>query len=180
MIKKINLIIAVFLVLIILFSSSVFAFAVASSYWKGKPLTVYPGQTKTENVFRIQNTGDTDERIIVKIIEGDKIASLEQTDYTAIAGTKNNPVFVTIKASPDSIIGETHLVKMEFKRASVSGGAGAVAMGVGYEMGFDVLITGEPEKALASPISKSNLFWVILIAALIILAIIIWIIIKRR
>jgi len=180
MAKKINLTIAfsMFAILIILLSSFVLAFGVASSYWKGNPLQIAPGQTATVSI-RLQNVGSsTDENARVEITNGSEIASIEQKDYLVKAGTKDTQVPIKISIPSDAVPDTLYQVTVTSMTVTSQAGGG-VALGVGMDTTFDVLIIPKEEKPT---LIAKNLSWIIALIILIVIAIIavIYIILKKR
>lgn len=150
MIKKINffsrekkILVTTFL-LTILLVSFVSAFGVGSSYWKGNPLIISPGDTKTFSMT-LQNIG-TDEDITIRVTlkEGSEIASVEAKDYLVRAGTTDTKVPVTVSIPLNVSLDTPYVVTVSFKAIS-SGGGGAVGLTTGIDTTFDVLVKSVPK-----------------------------------
>ena len=94
------------IILIILSISFISAFGVSSSYWKGNPLLIAPGDTKTISL-RLQNMVEDGEDITVRAIltDGFEIASTEEKDYLVRAGTKDTEVPIKISIPSDMPLG---------------------------------------------------------------------------
>ncbi len=159
--------------LAILLSVNVLAFGVASSYWKGNPVTIAPGETKTID-FRLQNTGINDETVKAEITKGTEIAKLKQEEYLVKAGTTATKVFVEIKVPSDVTLDTNYLVTISFK--TVTPGNSAVSTATGTDTSFDVLVNlpENPKK------EQFNFTWIIVLAIVILIIIIIITILKRR
>lgn len=185
MIKKINfinnrerkLLVATFLLTVFLISS-VSAFGVGSPYWKGNPLIISPGDTKTFSMT-LQNieTNKEDEKDItirVTLKEGLGIASVKEKDYLVKAGTTNTKIPVTIIIPPDTPLGTPYSVTVSFKAIS-SGGGGAVGLTTGIDTTFDVLVKSVPKE------EKPGInYLLIAISLILIIAILILIYIFRK
>ncbi len=162
---------SIFLVLVL--TVFVSAWGVSSPYWdKGasepSSLDIYLGETKTVDL-NIQNmAGNEDIVVKAEIKKGAEIASLEKDTYSIKLGTSENAL---LKITAPLTIG-TYKVEVEFKTIT-SGGTGGVAMGTGYTISFDVMVSEKPRAAGA-------LIWVILIAVVIAIAVVIYLIIKRK
>ena len=132
------------IILIILSISFISAFGVSTSYWKGNPLSIAPGDTKTISL-RLQNIG-TDDDITVRAIlaDGFEIASTEEKDYLVRNGTKDTEVPVKISIPLDTPLGTEYRVTVSFKTIT-PGGTGGVVLGTAIDTSFDVLVA-EVEK----------------------------------
>ena len=170
-----NKAISVFVFLILVLTAFVSAWGVGSPYWdKGasepSPLEIDLGEAKNVSL-NIQNmAGNEDIVVKAEIKKGLDIASLEKDTFSLKAGTSENAQLRII--SP--LTAGTRKVEIEFKTLT-SGGTGGVAMGTGYTISFDV-ITSEKEK----PRLTGTLIWIILTAAVIAIAAVLYLIIKRK
>ena len=159
------------IILIILSISFISAFGVSTSYWKGNPLLIAPGDTKTITL-RLQNIG-TENDVTVRAIltNGFEIASTEEKDYLVRNGTKDTEVPVKISIPSDTPLGTEYRVTVSFKTVT-PGGTGGVVLGTAIDTSFDVLVAEvEVEKA-----ERVNLNFII--GMLILIAIIIFILIS--
>lgn len=150
------------IILIILSISFISAFGVSSSYWKGNPLNIAPGDTKTISL-RLQNIG-TGEDITVRAIltDGFEIASTKEKDYLVKNGTKDTEVPVKISIPFDTPLDTEYRVTVSFKTVT-PGGIGGVVLGTAIDTSFDVLVAEvDVEKA-----ERVNLNFIIGIAVLI-------------
>jgi len=127
------------IILIILSISFISAFGVSTSYWKGNPLSIAPGDTKTISL-RLQNIG-TDDDITVRAVltDGFEIASTEEKNYLVRAGTKDTEVPVKISIPLDTPLGTEYRVTVSFKTIT-PGGTGGVVLGTAIDTSFDVLV----------------------------------------
>ena len=133
------------IILIILSISLISAFGVSTSYWKGNPLSIAPGDTKTISL-RLQNIGSGEDVTIRAILTGGfEIASTEEKDYLVKNGTKNTEVPVKISIPPDTPLDTEYRVTVSFKTVT-PGGTGGVVLGTAIDTSFDVLVA-EVEKA---------------------------------
>ncbi len=166
---------SIFLVLVL--TALAIAWGVSSPYWdKGasepSPLEMYSMETKTVEL-NIQNmAGNEDIAVKAEIKKGAEIASLEKDTYSLDLGTSEN-VPLTITAP---LTAGTYKVEVEFKTIT-SGGAGGVAMGTGYTTSFDVIVSEKPEE---KPKSAGTLIWAILAVVIIAIAVVVYLIIKKK
>lgn len=173
--KTILVFISVFLILFLTAFAS--AWGVSSSYWdKGanepSPLAIYSGETKTVDL-NIQNmVGNEDIVVKAEIKKGLEIASLEKDTYSVKLGTSET---APLKITAPSAIG-TYKVEVEFKTIT-SGGTGGVAMGTGYTVSFDVVVSEKPEE---KPKAAGTLIEVILAVVIIAIAVVTYLIIKKK
>ena len=159
------------IILIILLISFISAFGVSTSYWKGNPLLIAPGDTKTITL-RLQNIGTEDDVTVRAILtDGFEIASTEEKNYLVRNGTKDTEVPVKISIPFDTPLGTEYRVTVSFKTVT-PGGTGGVVLGTVIDTSFDVLVAEvEVEKA-----ERVNLNFII--GMLILIAIIIFILIS--
>ena len=151
MIKKINFInvkiktLAVTFFLVILLVSLISAFGVSTSYWKGKPLVIAPGETVVVDLGLQIEAGKEDVIVRAVLKQGFEIASVEERDYLVKGGTKDTsvPVTITIPLN-ESLVGMEYVVIVSFK--TVDTGQGGIALGTGIDTTFDVLVAGIPEE----------------------------------
>ena len=142
------------IILIILSISFISAFGVSTSYWKGNPLLIAPGDTKTISL-RLQNMGTEDDITIRAILtDGFEIASTEEKNYLVRAETKDTEVPVKISIPPDTPLGTEYRVTVSFKTVT-PGGTGGVVLGTAIDSSFDVLVS-DVEKT-----EKGNLNFII-------------------
>lgn len=184
---KINLIAkgGMFLVLITLLTSFVFAFGVASSYKEGRPLTMSPGESKTISTIRLQNTGEKDITVRVEIAEGGEIAKIEGGDiYLVEAGTRDTEVLIKFEIPAEASIGTKYPIKLSSKTVT-SGEEGGVAFGVGYDTSFNVQVVAEPTEPATTPAESSSKTWIIVIIVIIgiiiiAIAVVIYVLSRKR
>jgi len=165
--KIMKIILPIFLIVILI--SLVNAFGVSSPYWEGNPLTMAAGETKTVNLNLQNMVGEEDVNVKVEIKEGLEIASLKEDIYTVKSKTSDTFVPLKIKI-PREAENTSYKLVAEVRTVTPGGEGGAVMLGTGMTVAFDVLVSGKVE---------SNKF-IIIIGACIILAIIIFIIIILR
>ncbi len=173
--KKGNLIITG-MFLAILLASLASAFGVSSSYWKGRPLEVYPGQ-ETTVILGLQNmVGTEDIKVKAFVTKGNEIASIPDKEYLIKVNTKDTGVPVKIKIPSNATSAAEYTVTVSF--VTINEGEtppGGVAIGTGVDTSFPVLVTGTPPKAEAG-----SLTWILIIGIIVIIIIIIAIVLKRK
>ena len=171
---------AVFFLVITLFFNFVNAFGVSSSYWKGNPVTIAPGETKIVELTLQNMIGSDDETVRAILIKGDSVASFEDQDYTIPIGTKDTKVQILITIPNDAEVGSKYEVIIGFSTGSGNQG-GAVSLGTGVQTAFDVEVVGTPTLVPAEEgISKGLIVGILVVVALIIIAVIIWLVLRAR
>lgn len=167
--------VSIFLILVLTASAS--AWGVSSPYWdKGasepSPLKIYSGETKTI-ALNLQNTvGNEDVAVKAEIKQGSYIASLEKDIYTIKTGTSED---APLKINAPTVTG-TYKIEIEFK-AITTGGTGGIAMGTGYTISFDIIVS---EKQEEKPKLTGTSMLIILTIVIIAIAIVIYYIIRRK
>jgi len=121
------------LLLIVLFSASVYAFAVSMPYLEGKTMTLYPGASSDFEVILQNMVGEQDEMAQVTLEEGSEIAKItdKETIYKVLKGTKDTKIHMRIVIPNNATLGTEWTVR--FKAVSVTekeGGMVQIAGGV--------------------------------------------------
>ena len=165
----------------ILLTNFVSAFGVSSSFWKGNPLRIAPGET-IDIDLRLQNmvgTGDTIVR--ASLGEGAGIATIEEKDYLVKSGTKDTKVPIRITIPEDAIIGQTHQVTIDFSTVTKAS-AGTLTIGTAIGTTFDVEIVAESPMTLPTKPESTTTFpmWLLTLTIVAIMLIIIMIIVKAK
>ncbi len=151
--------------------SIISAFGVSSPYWDENPLQMNRGETKTINLNLQNMVGEGDVTVKATLVEGNDVTSLAKDTYVVKQGTSNTMVPLKITIPKDAVPGETKSIRIEFK--TVQDDTKGITMGTGMTVAFNV-IAGEA-------IAETNTSMIVgLILAIIILAIIIWMILKKR
>ena len=175
------------IVFIVLLISCVSAFGVSSSYWKGNPLKISPGETRTATLYLQNMVGGEDITVKAVLLKGKEIASVEEKNYLVRAGTKDTEVPVKVSVPSDSDFGGEYQVTVGFNTIT-PGQEGTVSMGVGIENSFDILIVPmapveeqkEPQLGPSEIGSGKKLVIALGILILVVLVIIIYPIVKKR
>ena len=169
--KKLNLIekrAITFLLFSVLLLGIVGAYNIASPVWKGHPLYIAPGDTKTVSIT-LQNMDEEDETVQITLKKGSEIASLREGEYLVPAKTKDTEILVTITMPEDVRFDTVYEVTLGSTKA-VSTSPGGVTLGLAMDTTFDVLaadvLVSEPEKTNTTTI-------IIAVAIAIVLALII-------
>jgi len=142
MIKKTNLAwkkTTVLLILSVFLFSFISSYGVSAPYWKGHPITIAPGDTKTVSITLQQGINDGDVTVNVNLKKGSEIASIREGEYFVGAGTKDTEILVTITI-PEEVPLETSYEVTLASAQVVSGGGGGVSLGVAIDTTFDVLV----------------------------------------
>lgn len=181
--KKVISLAAIFLVLSIVLAGFASAFGVGSEYWKGNPLRISPGETKTIHLTLQNMVGSEDIRIKAFLIEGAEIAKVEEKEYLVRLGTKDTQVPVEISIPTDVELDDQYIVTLSFQTVT-SGGTGTVALGTGIDTTFDVLVVEQapievPEVSSEETSEKTNLNNILVILVIIVLIVIIIIVYKK-
>lgn len=176
--KKIYSMLLLLGIFVLVFASSFGnAFGVSSSYWRGNPVSVYPGEERVVDLVLQNMVGDEDIRVRAALVGGSEIASTETREYFVPAGTKDTAVPVTIRIPREVELGTTYVVTVSFETVT-SGVGGGVAMGTGVDTSFDVVVVAEPPQN--SPFSENYGLWIILAIVVIVLIAAVWIHLKRK
>jgi len=166
------------LAVLLLSVSVVSAFGISSKYWEGRALDIYPGETKIVELDLQNSVGDNDITVRATQVKGFEIASMEDKDYFLPAHTKGIMVPITISVPLDEAIGGEYKVSVLFKSAPPTSG-GTISIGTGSVTTFDVLVITKP--LLAPEDEGRNTLLIVGIAVLVlIIALVIWMIIRRK
>ena len=172
------------IVLTLLLSGLVSAFGVSSDYWKGNPLKISPGETKTISL-RLQNmVGSEDINVRAVLIKGSEIASIDERDYLVRYGTKDTEVLITVKIPSDVQVDTNYEVTISFKTLA-PGEEGVVSIGTGVDTTFDVLVVPvapvvTAEEPQLAPSLRSNLAWYVIGAIVLLIIIVIIVMLKKK
>ncbi len=153
--------------------SVVSAFAFGSPYYDGYEFEMAAGEVRTLN-FNLQNKGGATEDVTAGIwlVDGDDVASLKKEEYLVKAGERID-VPVTIKIPSDAEDGDKYLITISTKTIT-PGDSGGVAMGIGMTSSLNVVVSGKVEK------SNTGMIVTLIIAIIVLLAIIIKFVLKRK
>ncbi len=165
--KMIKIALSIFLVLTL--TSMVYAFGVSSPYWETNPLTMAAGETKIIDLNLQNMVGEEDVNVKVSLKEGSEIASLSEEIYTVEAQTSDTLVPLRIRI-PREKANDSYKIVAEVRTVTPKGGSGALVLGTGMTVSFDVLVSGEIERN----------YWPVIIITACILAILILIMVFLR
>lgn len=181
--KKLKKQIGIFIAGILFFIftiSFIFAFAVSSSYYKGNPLKLSPGETRDISLVLQNMAGGENISAKASISKGSEIIKLIDSDnlyFVPLGGKTGVNLRVTIPSNAK--IGDVYNIEIMFVTVA-DAKSGTFGFGSGIEQKFDVevisLPTQEVEKAQESakkPESKINKQIIIIIAILVIIILII-------
>ena len=166
---KINLAMSALTVLIVSLTL-ISAFGVSSPYWSDKPLKMARGETTIVNLNLQNMVGEDDVDVSAELVDGEEIASIPSERYTVEAGTADTIVPLKIKMPKDASPGESKRVSVEFK--TISGDTGGISMGTGMTISFNAIATED--------IKDNTVIVVSIIIAILVLAIIVWMVLKRK
>lgn len=163
-----SLVIAFFLLSI----NPIKAFGVSSPYWNDgdseNPLYMSRGEEKIIEINLQNRESNEDETVKAEIVEGQEIAKLKK-DIVVVKGNSIDTKFPVEIKIPKNFTPGNYKVKIIFKTIT-PGESGAVKMGVGMKVSFDVIVG---EKILEKPSKIKKEFFYILIILVIVLLIII-------
>lgn len=167
------------LILILIVQLSIIsAFGVSSPYWGDNPLTMKKGETKVVEINVQNGQSEDDVYVLVKILRGGEIVSLNKERYRVPKRTTDTMVPVTIKIPKDTTQ-KVYDVAFDFKTTGAEEGGGPVTLGVGATIGFEVLVSDEayvPEE-----ISLSKYYMIVgIVTAVIIITLIIFFFLRSR
>jgi hypothetical protein len=176
-----------FLVIILLISQLVNAFAVTTFYWDEKPLTMYPGQTKDAYVL-LQNTiGDEDIKLEGEITSGSEIATLLEPNrqYLVPVGKKDVKVDVRITVPEDVPLQSRYYIGISFKQIVEKEGkmvqmTGALGTKIPVEIVSVSEVPAEKEKPEIIKEGKTRAIISLLILAIVVIALIIYITSRKK
>ena len=164
--------------ILILFSGSVFAFAVSSAYWKEYPLEISPGETQDISVT-LQNMAGTEEITLKGDLSEDSqiIAEITDTDniYSVPAGEKTK-VNIRVTIPEDTELDTFNLI-LSFSTVTKKT-SGEFGFGSSIEHTLPVKVIKEPKTGLSKKIEDNPEILTLLLIAIIVL--VIAIIIKKR
>ncbi|MBI4116751.1 hypothetical protein HY449_03330 [Candidatus Pacearchaeota archaeon] len=133
----------IFLATLILFSSSVLAFAVSSQYYEGNPLYLQPGETRDVKIMLQNHAGTEDVSIKTEISEGKEIVELKDSnDIFLVPQGGKTDVYFKISAPFNAKKGDVFPVTLMFASSTV-GGEDPIGLSGSIGKGFNVVI-GEP------------------------------------
>jgi len=172
--KKIYTKTALSILILILVSNSVFAFAVSSTYWEEKPIRMYPGETK-EIKLTLQNMpGPNDLSALGEIFIGGDIAELTKKDkiyFVPFEGKTD--VFIKISIPKEASIEDNYELGLTFTTISTEQ-ANTLGFGQSIEKKIPIVIIEETKQ-------PTNYSWLIyLIIAIIIVVIAIFVVKKKK
>lgn len=171
-INKIYLEIGILVGMLILISGSVSAFAVSSAYWKGNPITIYPGETRDIQVILQNMAGTEDIRAKGVILEGFEIAQITDPEdvYLVPLGGKTT-VNIRLSIPEDAEVEDEYSLRVSFTTMATES-AGPLGFGSGVERTFPVIVIKEPTPETAS--------WIIYLAVGILVALMIVFFVLRK
>jgi flagellar basal body-associated protein FliL len=164
------------LLVVALFSLTVSAFGIVMPYWEGRPLVMYPGESK-DVVIKLQNVGEEDITVEIKLTQGGDVAQIKERSnvYRVPKGTTNTPINLKVAIPEDEPLGSTHEISLSVKEVSEKSG-GMVQLTTAIDKSFTVNVGSKPaetpvkEEAPKNP-ERSLLLPIIILALVIILAV---------
>jgi len=168
-------------ILLVILSLNVAAFGIVMPYWEGRPLTMEPGETK-DVIVTLQNVGDDDMTVEVKLNSGSEIARITDKSLTYIIPKGNTDTRINMKVSipQGEPRGSEHVVGISVKDIGIKG-SGMVQLTNSISKSFNVVVNNVPTpptpKAVEIPAPQKGsiaLFAIILIAIFAVLAAIIY------
>ena len=153
-------------------SGSVSAFAVSSAYWKGNPITIYPGETQNIQII-LQNMAGTED-ISAKgvILEGFEIAEITDAEdvYLVPLGGKTT-VNIRVSIPEDAEVEDEYSLRVSFTTMATES-AGPIGFSSGVERTFPVIVVQEPR--------PETPLWIIYLAVGILVALMIVVFVSRK
>ena len=164
----------------IIYIENSLAFGIVSPYFDGRNFLIAPGQVKSAELILQNMVGDEDVRIrTISVKDGDGIADIPEQAYLVPAKTSDTIVPITIRIPENAPIGAKYEVVVGFETTNNEGG-GAVSLGTGIETKFIVEVVSlamAPEIEPQKPAYRNTIIAVIV---LVVLALIVWFIIRRK
>ena len=187
MTKKINLILGIFteVVLIVFMVSFVSAYGISAPVWKGHPLVINPGETKSISLFLQNMVSDDDERVEIELRESAGIASVREGEYLVPGRTKSTEVLVTITIPEGTPIGTLYEVVLGSSEIISGSGAEGVQLSVSTGTILEILVSEvkiveEAPVEEESTINSSLILIVSLVGIAAVIIIIIYLMRKNR
>ncbi len=171
-------------------TSSVLALGISTPYWKDHPLEMYPGQTKEVSFLLVNKVGNPTADAFVTLTKSAEIAKIiSGSEYSVPAEARDVNVVLQINVPENANIGDTYDIEFSIKAIPEENQGGNVQLGVGYGVKFPVKVIDKSE-ALPEPIQTQtpqpqakeiNTTAIIIgLIVLIVFAIIIFVILKRK
>ncbi len=180
MVKKLNYLF-IGIVLISFYSANAGAFGVVANHWRGNPVNAPIGGILIEELGMQNMVGNQDYNVLVKMKDGVGIATTPEQIYLVKAQTMNTKIPITIRIPEGTEPGTKYTVTVSFATVD-NGGDGAVTLGTAIDTSFDVLAASPSpvEAEVARPVSNINLIIGVIVALIIIVALILWLIKRKR
>lgn len=147
------------------------ALGVSYSYYKDHPLLLAPGESANVPV-NIQNlVGGEDVSVVMKITQGNEIASTSSTIYLLKAGTADTFSNVRIEIPSDAVVGKQYQVTLVLSTVNADTSGQMISVGTAIETSFPVKIIAAKVRP-ASPESESKIGWIV---GLVVVLLVFWI-----
>lgn len=186
MINKKKRVMQVFLVnviLIMILCPLISALAFSSYYQTAQPVRVAPGEERDVVIGNLQNSGEKDITVKITLLEDAGIATLIDDEIIVPAGATNGAVTLRISIPEDISEGTPYSLKMNLKELSLEEDA-MVAVSNSQTLSIPVLAEEQPlpvSDATAEKVSSgASTIWYWIIAIIILIAIVAWILVRRK
>jgi len=174
------------LLLAVMLSSFVSAFAVSSVYYDENPLKMHAGQTR-EITFLVQNRGE-DVNLVVTLEKGSEIMEMinvEPEEIYFIPLGENKEVTARVTVSEDASIGETYPIQVQFLGKEDPAGGFGFQSSITKKFNVEVVekivpVPEEPELADVAPGIPGYIYILAIVVIVIIVIIVIIIFIKKK
>jgi hypothetical protein len=170
------------LILLVLLTGFVSAFGV--SYGVGRPIQMYPGESREDHITLQNGAGDSGEdlNVRVEVLQGQDITTLtDNLETYFVQYGKDTQVNFTIKIPEDAKYNNTYVIGLSATTVSdrESGGMG-FAMGSGQRI--EVIVTPKPGEEVEIPEENPPVWGVLVFVglAIIIIAIVLILLVKRK
>jgi hypothetical protein len=164
----------ILLVLTILLTSGVYAFAISTPYWPENPLKIAPGQTVDLQLVLKNNAGASPAILSAEVSQGADITTITDSNkvYNVPAGGEA-AMNVRVSVPSDSKIGGNYPVEFTFKTMQSGLTGGAVGIGSSISTRLPVFVVNEEESMV--PVVKTNwtLYLIIGVAVLVMVVIVV-------
>ena len=167
------------LVVAVAFAGMVSSFGIGSSYWKGQPFTIAPGETKTANLYMQNMVGEEAVSVRVEVKQGRDIASVDEREYTVPFGVDDMVLPVEISVPADVEVGTMYPVVVSFITVGEPG-SGTISLGTAYDISFDVEVVSESSGSQEVEGGSNLGFIVVTLLVLIILIVVVTILIRKK
>jgi hypothetical protein len=173
------------LTLAVLVSLSAFASALGVSLGpsRERPLLLGPGESESVHVNLQNALGDEDLTVTLSVSQGSEVARTSDESYLLKAGSTNTYATVEISVPRGAELGTEYLVTLSLRTVDKGDAGQMVGLGSAIDVTFPVRVVESQSEEAAQPapaLNSQNVWMLVAIVALALLAWIIWKLSKRK